>query len=129
MEERADRVEQLRSQERLTMQQRIEAFFRQSGGPNNPQIDRFMEKHLRYGADHGDYGHKETIEDAFQDAVLEDKSLLTLYELYMRWRSQRREEEHRESGKLEERIARLEEEVRSLREVIERGADQDTKPR
>ena len=119
--ELTDRVQERREQERLTMQRRIEAFYQQSGGPNSPEIDRFMDKHLRYGADHGDYGHMETVEDAFQDAVLEDKSLLTLYELYNRWNSRRKEEADGDSanGELEERISRLEGEVRSLRGLLE----------
>lgn len=119
--EGTDRVEEHRQRERQTMQRRIEAFYRQSGGPSSPEIDRFMEKHLRYGGDHGDYGHKETIEDAFQDAILEDKSLLTLYELFMRWRSQREEESSKNtySPETEERISRLEDEVRRLRELLE----------
>ncbi|CAM3843354.1 hypothetical protein ALPO108162_08565 [Alicyclobacillus pomorum] len=74
--------------EALTMSQRIEAFYRQSGGPNNPDIDRLLEKHLLYGKDHGMPGYKETIEDAFIDTVVNDPALLILFQRFQRLRHQ-----------------------------------------
>lgn len=61
-------------QEQLTMQQRIQAFYQQSGGPGNPEIDRIIEEHLKYGKDHGVKGKKETITDAFTEVFLNDRS-------------------------------------------------------
>jgi hypothetical protein len=72
--------------ESLTMSQRIEAFYRQSGGPNNPDIERLLEKHLLYGKDHGIPGYKETIEDAFIDTVVNDPVLLILFQRFQRFR-------------------------------------------
>lgn len=40
-------------QEKMTMNQRIEAFYRQSGGPSSPEIDKILAEHLMYGKDHG----------------------------------------------------------------------------
>lgn len=60
--------------ESMTMNQRIEAFYRQSGGPGNPEIDRILEKHLMNGKDHGVPGQKETIKDAFAEVFLDDRS-------------------------------------------------------
>lgn len=61
-------------QENLTMRQRIDAFYRQSGGPGNPEIARILDKHLLYGKDHGIPGKKETIKDAFTEVFLSDRS-------------------------------------------------------
>jgi len=61
-------------QEKLLMSQRIEAFYRQSGGPGSPVIDRILEEHLLNGKDHGVRGRKEEIKDAFLDVFLNDHS-------------------------------------------------------
>ncbi|HEX7065136.1 MAG TPA: hypothetical protein VF199_08745 [Bacillales bacterium] len=61
-------------QEKLTMNQRIEAFYRQSGGPMNPEIGKILEDHLMNGKDHGVPGKKETIKDAFAEVFLDDHS-------------------------------------------------------
>lgn len=61
-------------QENLTMKQRIDAFYRQSGGPGNPDIERIIEEHLKYGKDHGIRGKKEDIRDAFTEVFLGDRS-------------------------------------------------------
>lgn len=61
-------------EENLTMKQRIEAFYRQSGGPGNPEIARILEEHLIYGKDHGIRGKKEDIRDAFTEVFLSDRS-------------------------------------------------------
>lgn len=61
-------------QEKLTMQQRIQAFYQQSGGPGNPEIKRILEEHLKYGKDHGIPGKKEDIRDAFREVFLNDRS-------------------------------------------------------
>ena len=61
-------------QEKMTMNERIEAFYRQSGGPMNPEINKILEEHLRNGKDHGVKGRKETIKDAFAEVFLGDHS-------------------------------------------------------
>lgn len=61
-------------QENLTMQQRIQAFYQQSGGPGNPEIARILEEHLKFGKDHGIPGKKEDIRDAFTEVFLSDRS-------------------------------------------------------
>lgn len=58
----------------MTMNQRIEAFYRQSGGPMNPEIEKILEEHLTNGKDHGVPGKKETIKDAFAEVFLDDHS-------------------------------------------------------
>lgn len=63
-----------REQEKLRMSQRMEAFYRQSGGPGSPVIDRILEEHLLYGKDHGVRGRKEEIKDAFIEVFLNDHS-------------------------------------------------------
>lgn len=60
--------------ENLTMQQRIQAFYQQSGGPGNPQIAKILDEHLKYGKDHGVRGRKEDIKDAFTEVFLGDRS-------------------------------------------------------
>jgi hypothetical protein len=115
------------SEEALTMQQRIQAFYRQSGGPGVPEIQKFFEHHLRYGTDHGVPGHKETLEDVFSSVVRNDKSLMTLFQLYNRWQADREEKEEQRRqpdavAELSEKITRLEGrlegEIRSLRELL-----------
>ncbi|GAB6876584.1 hypothetical protein [Thermaerobacter litoralis] len=110
---------------RMTMEERIQAFFRQSGGPNNPQIPKLVEKHLLYGKDHGIPGYRETFADAFIDAVVGDPSLLLIYERVQRWRSQRQRERQQATAtgtdpELLRRLERLEREVARLREAVER---------
>jgi hypothetical protein len=61
-------------QEKMTMNQRIKAFYQQSGGPSSPEINKILEEHLRNGKDHGVKGRKETINDAFIDVFLGDHS-------------------------------------------------------
>lgn len=61
-------------QENLTMKQRIDAFYRQSGGPGAPEIKRILDEHLLYGKDHGIRGKKEDVRDAFTEVFLSDRS-------------------------------------------------------
>ncbi|OQP06524.1 hypothetical protein B1690_08430 [Geobacillus sp. 46C-IIa] len=61
-------------QEQLTMSKRIEAFYRQSGGPGSPTIRRLLDRHLLYGKDHGLPGKKEEFEDVIRDVFLQDHS-------------------------------------------------------
>ncbi|AMV11956.1 hypothetical protein GS3922_02375 [Geobacillus subterraneus] len=65
-------------QEQLTMSKRIEAFYRQSGGPGNPTIRRLLERHLLYGKDHGIPGKREEFTDAFREVFLQDHSTRSL---------------------------------------------------
>ncbi|MBE3552017.1 MAG: hypothetical protein IMX06_04020 [Kyrpidia tusciae] len=112
---------------KMTMEQRIEAFYRQSGGPHNPQIQKLLQKHLLYGKDHGMPGYKESFEDAILDVVVNDPSLLLLFERFQRWRSGRKDIStssrcgvcQREACQLEEKLQRLETEVRELRASVE----------
>lgn len=60
--------------EKLTMKQRIDAFYRQSGGPGSPEIPRLLNEHLLYGKDHGIRGKKEDVRDAFTEVFLSDRS-------------------------------------------------------
>ena len=105
--------------EKMTIEQRIAAFYRQSGGPHNDQIPKLLEKHLLYGKDHGMPGYKETFEDGIMDVVLNDPSLLLLYERIQRWRLKRRSERE-DASHLKEKIESLEREVARLRETIDR---------
>ncbi len=63
-----------REEDKMLMSQRIEAFYQQSGGPGNREIDRILEEHLLYGKDHGVRGRKEEIKDAFLEVFLNDRS-------------------------------------------------------
>lgn len=80
-------------QEKKTMNERIRAFYAQSGGPNNSQIQQIIEKHLLYGKDHGIPGKRETFKDAVTDVFLDDFStkdmvmwlLKSKYDLQDRW--------------------------------------------
>src|SRR5690606_39890918 len=105
--------------EKMTMEQRIEAFYRQSGGPNNDRIPELLEKHILHAKDHGMPGYRETFEDGIMDVVLNDPSLLLLYERIQRWRLKRRAEGG-DMAALKERIESLEREVARLRETIDR---------
>lgn len=62
-------------QEQLTMKKRIDAFYRQSGGPGNPEIAKILDEHLKYGKDHGVKGRIENIKDAFAEVFLNDRSM------------------------------------------------------
>ncbi|NNV06028.1 hypothetical protein [Geobacillus sp. C56-T2] len=64
--------------EEWTMSQRIEAFYRQSGGPGSPVIRRLLERHLLYGKDHGIPGKREEFADAFREVFLHDHSTRSL---------------------------------------------------
>lgn len=104
------------------LQQRMAAFFRQSGGPTSPAIDEFLEHHLRYGKDHGESGHKETIEDVFQQVVEGDHSLKTMMKIYGRWqgrREQREEEERDRKADLTAAIVRLEGHIGELSKAVQ----------
>src|SRR5690606_40152137 len=105
--------------EKLTMEQRMEAFYRQSGGPNNDRIAELLENHLLNAKDHGMPGYRETFEDGIMDVVLNDPSLLLLYERIQRWRLKRRAEGG-DMAALKERIESLERGVARLRETIDR---------
>lgn len=80
-------------QEKKTMNERIQAFYRQSGGPNNAQIGRIIEQHLLNGKDHGVPGKRETFKDAIMEVFLDDYStkdlvmwlLKTKYDISDRW--------------------------------------------
>ncbi len=104
-------------EKKMSMEERIQAFYRQSGGPHNSQISGLLEKHLLYGEDHGMDGYKETFEDAVMDTLIGDPSLLLLYERYQRWKLNRKQEAANIAG-LEERIKQLENEIRELRELL-----------
>ncbi|MDI3328927.1 MAG: hypothetical protein QJR06_10260 [Alicyclobacillaceae bacterium] len=108
--------------EKMTMEERIEAFYRQSGGPHNPRIQELLQKHLLYGKDHGMPGYKETFEDAIIDVLVNDPSLLLLFERFQRWRSNRKgvsSDVRNDVRQLEERLQRLEAEIRELRSSVE----------
>jgi hypothetical protein len=72
--------------EKLTMSERIAAFYRQSGGPGNPQINRILEEHLLHGKDHGIPGKKEDIKDAFTEVFLNDHSTQPLVMGFLKMR-------------------------------------------
>lgn len=72
--------------EKLTMSQRIDAFYRQSGGPGNPEIARILEEHLINGKDHGARGKKEEMKDVFTEVFLGDHSTQPLVLWMMRMR-------------------------------------------
>lgn len=96
-----------------SMNERINAFYKQSGGPNNDKIPELLEKHLLYGKDHGMPGYKENFEDAVIDTMVSDQSLLLLFQRIQRWRIKDSQE-----SSLENRIKSLEEEVSKLRKEI-----------
>jgi len=78
--------------EEMLMTRRIEEFYRQSGGPGNPLIDKLLEEHLLYGKDHGVRGRKEEIKDAFMEVFLSDHSTRPLVLSLMKWGQQLRKE-------------------------------------
>ncbi|WP_144033123.1 hypothetical protein [Thermus oshimai] len=97
-------------EEKVSMEERIQAFYRQSGGPLNPQIPKLIEKHLLYGKDHGPPGRKETLMDVFNRWMAEDPSVQFLVGLYLQNRMRR--------DSLEVKVAALERELRTLREEL-----------
>ncbi|QSO49907.1 hypothetical protein JZ786_15920 [Alicyclobacillus mengziensis] len=109
------------------MQERIDAFYRQSGGPNNPNIKRFLDKHLMYGKDHGMPGRKETLENAFIDMVVGDPSMLILFQRLMRLRQTNptpeinRDRATEDVIGLKQDIANLRTEVKELRQLLEQA--------
>lgn len=64
--------------ENMSMRERINYFYRQSGGPGNPEIDRILEEHLKNGKDHGIPGRKEEPKDAFMEVFMNDHSMRPL---------------------------------------------------
>ena len=106
-----------KEKERLTMEERIRAFYKQSGGPLNPKIEKLIEHHLLYGKDHGPPGRRETLMDAFMRWVMEDPSMRLLAELYMRRQTQRLSLEGR-LATLEKEVAQLREDERELRQAL-----------
>jgi len=105
-------------QDIISMEKRIQAFYKQSGGPHNPQIQRILEKHLLYGKDHGMAGYKETYEDAVMDTIINDPSLLLLYERIQRWRLQRRNNRDQSLSLLESKINELKREIEQLKAAL-----------
>ncbi|MDI9260376.1 hypothetical protein [Alicyclobacillus sendaiensis] len=103
------------AQEQLTMQKRIEAFYRQSGGPNNPDIPKILEKHLLYGRDHGPKGKRETLEDALRDMIAQDYSNQILFKWFMQWRMERQKQAQADRAEL----ARIRGEIESLKQQVE----------
>lgn len=124
-------------EEAKTMNERIRAFYKQSGGPNNPQIERIIEKHLLYGKDHGVPGKRETFKDAMMDVLLDDFStkdlimwvLKTKYELADRWQElvggqnpelvAAAKEEWEKRDQLEDRMAALEQKLDQMLKLLE----------
>lgn len=101
----------------ISMEKRIQAFYKQSGGPHNPRIQRILEKHLLYGKDHGMAGYRETYEDAVMDTIINDPSLLLLYERIQRWRLQRHDKSQ-SLNSLESKINELRREIERLRAAL-----------
>jgi hypothetical protein len=109
------------SEDDLTLQQRMEAFYRQSGGPNNPDVQRILNHHLLYGKDHGRRGYRQTVEDAFIDTVMSDPTLLLLFQRVQQWRSRKRQAAQGSSSipqSVQDEIRRLQSDVAALREEI-----------
>ncbi|MFA8438417.1 hypothetical protein [Pueribacillus sp. YX66] len=103
--------------EDLTMKQRIDAFYRQSGGPGSPEIAKILNEHLIYGKDHGVRGKKEDVRDAFTEVFLSDRSTQPVVLGLMKLRNAVRQEWERY---LEARRSNLDEKLEQLkREKIE----------
>ncbi|WP_047154032.1 hypothetical protein [Aneurinibacillus tyrosinisolvens] len=101
---------------KMTMEERIQAFYKQSGGPGNPDIERILEHHLLYGKDHGMKGKKETVQDALRDALTEDKST----SLIIDWLAEKKIERMSRQYQKEERYSQMGKEIgQGLREGIE----------
>ncbi|QQK78718.1 hypothetical protein HUG20_01580 [Salicibibacter cibi] len=82
--------------ENMSMQERSDYFYRQSGGPGNPDIERILDEHLKNGKDHGAPGEKEEPKDAFIEAFLNDHSTkpIAMWLLRMRFDLKDRWEEY-----------------------------------
>lgn len=100
----------MREKNGLSIEERIRAFYRQSGGPLNPRIPELIERHLLYGKDHGVPGRRETLTDAFMRWLMDDPSMRLIAEFYMR-RQMRQ-------GSLESRLMQVEKELGALREEV-----------
>ncbi|PTQ56357.1 MAG: hypothetical protein BSOLF_0292 [Candidatus Carbobacillus altaicus] len=112
----------MKENQKMTMGERIQAFYLQSGGPNNEKINKLLEKHLLYGKDHGAKGYKETFEDAFMETVLNDPSLLLMYQHLQRWRAKKMKQNERgeeELHRLIERLKALEVELTNIKVTLE----------
>ncbi|QQK74599.1 hypothetical protein HUG15_02600 [Salicibibacter cibarius] len=72
--------------ENMSMQERIDYFYRQSGGPGNPEIERILKDHLLNGKDHGIPGQKEEPKDAFTEVFLSDHSTQPIVMGFMKMR-------------------------------------------
>jgi hypothetical protein len=108
-------------EEDLTLEQRIEAFYRQSGGPNNPDVPRILNNHLLYSKDHGRHGYRQTVEDAVIDTVLGDPTLLLLFQRVQQWRNRKQQAAQGTAGAspcVQDDIRRLQSDVAALREEI-----------
>jgi len=101
-------------EERLTMHKRMEAFYRQSGGPNNPEIAKILEKHLLYGKDHGPKGKRETLEDALRDTIIQDYSNQIIFKWFMQARMERQKQAQADRAEL----ARMRGELEALKRDI-----------
>lgn len=116
----------LEKEERLTMQQRIDAFFAQSGGPHNPQIKRVLEDHLLYGKDHGVKGRKETVVDALMQTVAGDPFLLFMFQQWNNRRMSASASSRADSSptptdseQLKDQLSALQAEVSDLRRLVQ----------
>ncbi len=101
----------------MNVEERIQAFYRQSGGPLNERIPELIERHLLYGKDHGPPGRRETLEDAFMRWVFGERSVRLVAEYLLRRRAQAQGLEAR-LARLEKEIAELKGEVRVLKERL-----------
>lgn len=109
-------------EEQLTMQKRIEAFYKQSGGPNNPEIPKILERHLLYGKDHGPRGKRETLEDALRDMVAQDYSNQIIFKWLMQARMARNRQNQAdpaELARIRREIENLQKQVAELREMVQ----------
>jgi hypothetical protein len=132
-------------EEKQTMNERMRAFYEQSGGPNNPQITGIIEKHLLNGKDHGVPGKRETFKDAVLDVFLDDYStkdivmwlLKTKYDIGDRWQElvKGRSTEFLAAAKefqgdsklehIEERLLRVEENLNKLVAYLDQSGDKN----
>ncbi|PLR96367.1 hypothetical protein [Bacillus sp. T33-2] len=127
--------------EKKTMNERIRAFYQQSGGPNNPQISRIIEKHLLDGKDHGAPGKRESFKDAMLEVFLDDYTtkdiilwlLKTKYDISDRWQelvsgrtnqfvavaAEEPQPDESRLNKLEDRLLRLETSIEKIVHYLE----------
>lgn len=73
---------------------------------------------MTYGKDHGTPGYRETVEDALIDTVVDDPSMLALFQRYARWRGTGRPAEKPEP-RLEAQLEDLQTAVQDLRKQLE----------